>query len=457
MMWLTDMFIDYVPMYSKFRTVESILVVAEFTMPLLAMMALQKLFANRDDSARFSGPVMWSFGITLVLCLLGLVAPSLFGSVISENDRMIDSMITQQLLQQGYPQDAVRQFSLESPAIYSAVESLREGLVRSDALRSFIIVAAGLILLVLYMRRRLNLAVAAAGIGIIILGDLFLVNRRYLDHESFVPRKLTVGPPVEMTVADREILKDTVMNYRVMDLARFSMADPSYYHKMIGGYHAAKLTRYQDLIDTHLSRFLSAQPDSADFNVLNMLNARYVVMNPAEAPILNEEAYGNAWLVDEVKYVADADNEMNALSYLDLRHEAVADARFRDVLGNSAPAAPGDTIFETTYAPNRLTYHVDSRQGGVAVFSEVYFPWGWKAEIDGKPAELGRVNYLLRALRIPAGSHTVTMTFDPESIHTTVNLARVCIIIIYLGVAAAIVFAIGGCPCRCRNRAKKDA
>lgn len=457
MMWLTDMFIDYVPMYSKFRTVESILVVAEFTMPLLAMMALQKLFANRDDSARFSGPVMWTFGITLVLCLQGLVAPSLFGSVISENDRMIDSMITQQLLQQGYPQDAVRQFSLESPAIYSAVESLREGLVRSDALRSFIIVAAGLILLVLYMRRRLNLAVAAAGIGIIILGDLFLVNRRYLDHESFVPRKLTVGPPVEMTVADREILKDTVMNYRVMDLARFSMADPSYYHKMIGGYHAAKLTRYQDLIDTHLSRFLSAQPDSADFNVLNMLNARYVVMNPAEAPILNEEAYGNAWLVDEVKYVADADNEMNALSYLDLRHEAVADARFRDVLGNSAPAAPGDTIFETTYAPNRLTYHVDSRQGGVAVFSEVYFPWGWKAEIDGKAAELGRVNYLLRALRIPAGSHTVTMTFDPESIHTTVNLARVCIIIIYLGVVAAIVFAIGGCPCRCRNRAKKDA
>ena len=213
---------------------------------------------------------------------------------------------------------------------------------------------------------------------------------------------------------------------------------------MVGGYHAAKLTRYQDLIDTHLSHFQTGQTTDADINVLNMLNARYVVTDPNAEPLLNDEAFGNAWLVDKVKYVTDADNEMAALSHLDLKKEAVADARFHTILGESRPKSPGDTIFETTYAPNRLTYHVDTKKGGVAVFSEVYFPWGWHATIDGKPATLGRANYTLRALDIPAGSHTVEMTFNPESIRVTETVATVSVILIYLLAAGALVCAVAG-------------
>ena len=279
------------------------------------------------------------------------------------------------------------------------------------------------------------------------VADLYLVNKRYVDHESFVVKTLQVGAPIAKMPADDVILRDTAMNYRVMDIPRFNSADPSYYHKMLGGYHAAKLTRYQDLIDRHLSNFLRAEEDSADWNVINMLNARYIVDMEGNA-VRNPEAMGNAWMVHEVKYVKGADAEMDALASILPATTAVADARFEPALGRSIARTPGDTIFETSYAPNRLTYHSRSAKGGVAVFSEVYFPWGWTATIDGKPAEIGRVNYVLRALRLPAGEHTIVMTFDPPSLHNTVTVARVAII--YLLVIAAIVaaFVCRRCPAK---------
>lgn len=449
MMWFTDLFIDWVPMYSKFRTVESILVVAEFTMPLLAMMALQRIVsAGAEARERYGKPFMWCFGITLALCLIAVIAPGFYGSVIGENDRMIDGIIAEQLMSQGYDASTVKAFSLESPAIYNAVTSLRHSLIEADGMRSFMIVAAGFGVLLLYMRRKLSAAVVAVAVGVIVCGDLFMVNKRYLDHESFLPRRLTTGAPIAMTDADRAILADTAMNYRVMDIPRFASPEPSYYHKAVGGYHAAKLTRYQDLIDCHLDHFRTGEITDADMEVLNMLNARYLIGYDGQ-PIVNDRAMGNAWMVDQVKYVTDADNEMAALSHIDLRREAVADGRFHTALGESAPATPGDTIFETSYAPNRLTYHARSAKGGVAVFSEVYFPWGWHAAVDGKPAELGRVNYVLRALKIPAGSHTVEMWFDPQSLHTTVGLARVCVILIYVALAGAFaLWLCGRCKCR---------
>ena len=231
------------------------------------------------------------------------------------------------------------------------------------------------------------------------------------------------------------------MNYRVMDIPRFYSADPSYYHKMIGGYHAAKLTRYQDLIDRHLSHFTQGTETDADWNVLNMLNARYIVGLDGQ-PLRNPEAYGNAWFVEHVDYVGTPDEEMARLSSIDPRSMAVADRKFESVLGQSVAVAPGDTIVETTYAPNRLSYRTRSAKGGVAVFSEVYFPWGWTATIDGKEAEIGRVDYVLRALRVPAGEHEIVMSFDPPSLHATDTLAIVSIIIIYLAAALAIGFGI---------------
>jgi len=446
MMWFTDLFITYVPMYSKFRTVESILVIAGFTMPLLAAMALQKLVdvSPEDGLKRYRKPLLWSFGIAMFFCLVGILWPGAFGSLVSENDRMIDGMITEQLMSQGYDYATARAFSLESPRIYAAVTGLRESLVEADALRSFIIVGLGLCVIMLMLMRKIGRTVAVVAVGVLVCGDLFMVNKRYLNHDCFLPRHLNTGAPVAMTDVDRAILADTAMNYRVMDIPRFDSPAPSYYHKMIGGYHAAKLTRYQDLIDCHLGNFRSGEPTEADMRVLDMLNARYIVDFDGNVT-LNPGALGNAWFVDEVQYVTDADNEMAALDVIDPGRVAVADKKFVKVLGTvkSAPA-PGDTIFETSYAPNRLTYHVSSASGGVAVFSEIYFPWGWHATVDGKPAGLARVDYVLRAMKIPAGSHTVEMWFDPESLHVTDRLARIAIILIYLALGGAVIVSLCG-------------
>ncbi len=440
-MVFTDIMLSIAPMYSKFRTVESILVIAEFTMPLLAVMALQQLVADRSRLDSYRRPVIWSFGITLAICAIAFIAPSMFGSVITDNDRYIDNMITSQLMQQGYDAATARQFSLQNPAIYSAIESLREGLISTDAIRSFVITALGFVMIMLYIRRRISAAISMAVIGVIVLADLYSVNKRYLSHDSFVPRQLTAGAPIEMTPADRTILQDTGMNYRVMDIPRFYSAAPSYYHKMIGGYHAAKLTRYQDLIDRHLANFTRGTESDADWNVLNMLNARYIVDMQGQ-PLRNPEALGNAWFVDRVSYVGTPDEEMAALSVINPASAAVADRKFESALGSSAPKTPGDTIIETSYAPNRLTYTANSAKGGVAVFSEVYFPWGWKATIDGQEVPLSRVNYVLRALPLPAGKHEIVMTFDPQSLHTTDTAATIAVFLIYLAAAGAIVTAL---------------
>ena len=245
-----------------------------------------------------------------------------------------------------------------------------------------------------------------------------------------------------MSANDRAIKADTAMNYRLMDIPGFYQAAPSYHHKTIGGYHAAKLTRYQDLIDRHLGNFTSGNPTEADMRVLDMLNARYII-DPQGQLHVNGEALGNAWFVDSISYVDGADAEMNALQTLDPATRAVADRRFSAILGNDIPAkAPGDTIFETSYAPDRLTYSAHTEKGGLAVFSEVFFPWGWKLSIDGKEAEIGRVNYLLRAVRIPAGTHSIEMTFRPASVTATVGIARASVIIVYIMVLAALLMAL---------------
>ena len=210
---------------------------------------------------------------------------------------------------------------------------------------------------------------------------------------------------------------------------------------MIGGYHAAKLTRYQDLIDRHIGNFLNGEAGEADIRVLNMLNARYIVA-PGGEVVENPSALGNAWFVDSIGYVSTPDEEMAALSAIEPAVEAVADERFKTVLGQASPVERGDTIFETSYAPNRLTYHAHSARGGVAVFSEVYFPWGWTATVDGEEVPIARVNYVLRAVKLPAGSHTVTMTFDPRSLHTTGVIATIAIILIYLFAAAAAALSL---------------
>jgi len=445
LMWLTDLFIDIVPMYSSFRTVESILVIAEFTMPLLAALGLQKFMSAEHPYNTYRKALAWSFGIPLALCLAGIIAPGVFGSYLGEREL--------QYLDQGIDK--------QYPVLFAAVEQMRHAMVSADAMRSFLLLGAALGTFILFGIGKINRGWAVGILVVLVAGDLFTVDRRYLNHESFCAERLTTEPPFVPRPADREIMADTSMNYRVLDIERFYMPDPSYFHKAVGGYHAAKLTRYQDLIDRHLSHFpqMGYHPQlrddslavvltegnrqlasmlQADLRVIDMLNTRYI---SDENGIVhrNDYALGNAWFVDSVTYVDGADAEMGALQTLDPSREAVADSRFRPILGEEHTYTPGDTIYETTYAPNRLTYRASTAHGGVAVLSEIYFPWGWEATIDGEPAEIGRVNYVLRALRVPAGDHEIKLRFDPKSLRVTDTTATVAVLLIFAAVIAAIV------------------
>ena len=225
------------------------------------------------------------------------------------------------------------------------------------------------------------------------------------------------------------------MNYRVMDVQHFGEAMPSYFHKTIGGYHAAKLTRYNDLINNQIAK--------NNIQVLNMLNARYFIVDDQTVQ-RNPDALGNAWFVDSLTYVENADQEMAFMDDFNPARSAVADAKFKQQLGEAKAVQPGDTIYETAYAPNHLTYKSNSANGGLAVFSEIYFPWGWKVTVDGKPAEMGRVNYVLRALQLPAGDHEIDFKFDPDEVNKTQTWAKVAVIAIYLLLLLALNYAIFG-------------
>ena len=299
----------------------------------------------------------------------------------------------------------------------------------ADCLRSLLFIILGFLVTYLYLRNAYtSKAMFGCALATVVLIDLFSVNKRYVDNDSFIAPEESVEAFVP-TQADLEILKDTSMNYRVLDLDGFDQARSSYFHKTVGGYHAAKLTRYNDLISEQIRK---GNPE-----VINMLNARYFIKD-GEAH-LNPEAFGNAWLVDKVVYVDSPNQEMAALDSLPLRTVAVADNQFRTVLGSSQPVSAGDTIFETFYAPGRLDYEVQSRLGGVAVFSEVYFPWGWEAMIDDKPAEIGRVDYVLRALNIPPGRHHVSFVFKPRRLEATNTLGVISVSLIFLLCLLALI------------------
>ena len=417
MMWLTDLFIDHFPLYNKFRTVSSMLVVAEFTIPLLAMLALNRLLTEPEVLRRHAKLIFITLGAGAAVCLVIALFPGIF--------RTFSEQEMQQYINSGVAQQV--------PSLFAAVTEVRQSLISADAWRSLLVIAAGTVVLFLYAANKIKTAATATMLVVITLFDLYTVNKRYLSSDSFMTDMTIDDPTFTARPVDNEIMQDTTMNYRVFDQQHFMEAMPSYFHKAVGGYHAAKLTRYQDLIDHQIAR--------GNMEVLNMLNTRYIIVNDTEAH-LNPGALGNAWFVDDLSYVGTPKEEMDFLTDFDAASEAVADVRFQSILGTATPKAEGDTIFETTYSPKTLTYHAESRAGGIAVFSEVYFPWGWKASIDGKEAEIGRVNYVLRAMRIPAGSHTITMTFDPDSVNVTETLAYAAISIIYIALIAALALAV---------------
>ena len=438
-MGFTDFFIDYVPMYAKFRTVASILVIAEFTIPLLAMLALKKFFDEPELIKPRMKYVLISFCLTGVVALLFSVMPSAF----------FDSFISTSEMQ------ALKSLPAEhvGPLMANLTE-MRQAMFTGDALRSFYIILVGTGIMLAFAFGKLKKEYAIAIILVLCLVDLWTVNKRYLNDEMFVPKSEREAPQ-QMTQADEQILHDKSLDYRVLNLASntFNENETSYYHKSIGGYHAAKLRRYQEMIEQYISPEMQqifgavseANGDMTKINgdsiwpVLNMLNTKYMIFplqGGQTVPLQNPYTYGNAWFVDKIQYAANANEEIDVIGKLNLRHEAVADAKFKTQLGEAVEQDSVSIVTIKAYEPNELTYEVNSGKGGVVVFSEVYYP-GWTATVDGQPAELGRVNYILRALNVKPGKHDVVLTFKPKSVNTTETIAYVSYIILILVVLGA--------------------
>ncbi len=427
---LTDIFIDYMPMYSKFRTVASILVIAEFTIPLLAMMALKKIVDEPDLLTEKIKYFYVSLALTAGVAFLFAVMPDVFfDSFISTAERHALSSLPSEYI----------------APVMANLTSVRQALFTADCWRSVIIIIIGAMFMLLYKAHKIKSLQMIAVLAILCFVDLWQVNKRYLNDGMFI-ESTQRDLPQPMTNTDKQILADKsgCGDYRVLNFSTNTFNEngnvTSYYHKSIGGYHPAKLRRYQELIEMYImpemqSVYTAAATSSFDMTkvngdsicpIINMLNTRYFIVllddNNVTVPLRNPYAFGNAWFVDEVKFVDNANEEIEAIGKIDLHNVAVADKKFKDAIGKVTVSDDNATVKIIDYKPNHLTYDVSSDKGGIVVFSEIYYP-GWEAFVDGQPVEVARVNYLLRAVNVPAGSHKVELTFHPKSIKITETIA----------------------------------
>ena len=448
---MTDFFLDYVPMYAKFRTVASILVIAEFTIPLLAMMAVKECLSTLNNSNTPGIPkkllkyIGISFLLTAGIAAVFAMMPGLFFDYISVAERQALSQI---------PADQL------TPLI-ADITKVRQIIFSADCWRSVLIITVGTVLMILALRKTIKTDYAIAAMAVLCLVDMWQVDKRYLNDGMFVPKSEREAPQ-QMTATDEQILKDKTLDYRVLNFASntFNENETSYYHKSVGGYHAAKLRRYQELIERYISpEMRKTMPTLAAaggnmnevkgdsiFPVLNMLNTRYFIM-PLQGgqtmPLQNPYAFGNAWFVDKLTFVDNANQELDKVGQIDLRHEAVSSLRW-NVEGCSNNQGVSDNsgkVTLTSYEPNELKYDVSSQKGGIIVFSEIYYP-GWTATVDGQETEIGRVDYVLRALAVKAGSHKVVLTFKPKSIAVTEAIAYTALALLVVAVLAIIILRV---------------
>ena len=445
---LTDLFIDFVPMYNKFRAVSSILVIAEFTIPVLAILALKRILDEPEVMKRERNGLIISTVLTFGVALILWIWPSFMGNEFIPGQEM-------QMLQSALSPN-------ELAPLVSNMSEMRAAMVSADALRSMLFIAIGLCILYFFITGKLQKKYTIGAIALLCLVDMWGVNKRYLNDEQFVPQSIKQTSFVQ-TPADQYILQDKDLDYRVLNLtgSTFNENNTSYWHKSIGGYHAAKLRRYQEMIDYHISPEIQAayseiaqaagamdSVDASKFRVLNMLNTKYFILpagrNGEALPIQNPYAYGNAWFVNNIRYAENANEEIETLFDIDPKESAVVDKQFEETLKGmtSAKTDSLSAITLTSYSPNHLVYETANNNDGIAVFSEIYYPDGWKVTVDGKPATLARANYILRALYLPAGKHVVEMTFDPQSLHTTEAIAYGALILLLIAIIGAITLTI---------------
>lgn len=463
-MGLTNIFMDYVPGYNKFRAVSMILVIAELTIPVLAILALDKFIKASDKNQTFTLPLIKkqidlkkaliiSVAIIGGFCLISAFMPTVTNSFIPAGE---ETRIMNQFKQSGATDAQIAQFL---PDFLSNIEKAREAIFQSDARRSLIFVGLASIFLFLFLTKKLKLELFLVTIAIFILADLWPVAGRYLDNKNYVPKAQYDAPPAK-TPADEQILQDKSLDYRVLNLSTstFNDAATSYYHKSIGGYHGAKLKKYQEIIDFHLDKEINGfydglntaiQNDSlmrihmAALGVLNMLNTKYVIV-PAKDQVFaipNPQANGNAWFVKNIKTVANADSEIVALYNINTKREAVIQQKNKETIAATDNYGNDGKITLQSYKPNDLVYETDNKEKGFAVFSEIYYPKGWNAYVDGNLTPYTCVNYILRGMELPAGKHKVEFKFEPQIYKTGNTIALIGSILVLLVVGVSLYFA----------------
>ena len=416
---LTELFFNYFPLYNKFRAVSSILVVAEVTMPLLGFLAIKTIMDKQITKERLLKNIYISAGITAGICLFFALFGNMIYNFTSPNDESVFAQLPEWLC--------------------NAIIAERASILRNDAFRScaFILLGAGT--LWLFVKEKMKLPYFMAAMGILILADMWTVNKRFLNNDSFVSNTYEKNY-FKKQPYEEYILQDTDPHFRVLNLTTntFNESRTSYHLKSIGGYHAAKLRRYQDLISEHITKM--------NMGVLNMLNTKYFIVpdnqnNPV--PQYNPNAMGNAWYIDSVLVVNTPNEESDALNEIDLTSTAVLDVQFADFVKDFIPVK--DSTAQVTflsYAPNTLEYQTNSNKDGIVVFSEIYYPYGWKAYIDDHLVEHFRVNYTLRAMNVPAGTHHIRFEFKPDALKKAEPLSILCVIILYGTIIGGIVYYV---------------
>ena len=398
---LTDLFLDYFPGYNKFRAVSMILVIAEFTIPLLGFVALNKFLTTESSENEKKKPLQLAFyimgGITLVFALM----PSLFLDFVGGQDA--------NLAKNGWPIDAL--------------QADRAGLLSADAWRSFIFIALTFGAMWMFLKNKLSSKYVILIVGLLVLADMWTINKRYLNDDNFA-RKSKVEIPYHPTQADQQILRDKDPNFRVFNqsVSTFNDASTSYFHKSIGGYHGAKLKRYQELIENHIAK--------GNMAVLNMLNTKYFITPKGQAQ-QNPAAMGNAWFVNKVNTVANADAEIAALNGFNPANTAIVDVRFSEQMMDGLDNTNA-SISLTEYKPNYLKYSSSSVKQSIAIFSEIYYDKGWNAYVDGELKPHFRANYVLRGMQVPAGNHIVEFKFEPAVYHVSERIALASSIVLLL-------------------------
>ena len=428
LMWFTELFYNWFPMYSKFRSVSSILIVAEMSVPLLGFMAIRQIMEGGIDRKQLNKSIYVAAGVTGGICLFFALFGGSMMSFQSSNDAALQAQLPDW--------------------VFSAIVAERASMLRSDSFRSliFIILAAGTIWL--YANEKIKKVWMIALLGVMVVADMWPVDKRFFNDRDFRPQKQIDGTFAALPY-EKALMADSDPHFRVLNLTSntFNDSRTSYYLKSIGGYSAAKLRRYQDIIDVYLSK--------VDLEVISMLNGKYIITkgeDGRETPMRNPGALGNAWYVPSLTLAATPQEECAALGSVDLSTTIIVGDDYKQYVADFNPAASGSSIELTSYAPDVLTYRSSSSQDGTVVFSEIFYPYGWKGYIDGKPADIFRANYLLRAMNIPAGQHEIRMEFRPDSVAKGDRIAIVCVVIMY----AIVLGLIAGTLIR-RGRQRKSA